>query len=104
MRYAGAHERKGPGVRLWFWGWLIAAAVIALVSALARDRASAPFAVGAVSAAALEAFGVAPGAQWIAFAGVSTIVFAVTNRAWYHPRHTTGGLGRHGAHRTDDEV
>lgn len=89
-------------MRLWFWGWLIAAAAIALVSAVARDRASAPFALGALCAAGLEALGISPGAQWIAFACVSMVVFAVTNRAWYRPRHAGRRLGRHGAHPTED--
>jgi membrane protein implicated in regulation of membrane protease activity len=88
-------------VRLWFWGWLIAAAAIAIVSAAARDRASAPFALGALTAAALEAFGISPGAQWIAFAGVSMVVFAVTNRAWYRPKHGSRRLGRHGSPPSD---
>jgi membrane protein implicated in regulation of membrane protease activity len=81
-------------MRLWFWGWLIAAAAIAFVSALMRDRASAPFAAGAALAAALEAAGMAPAVQWIAFAGGSAIIFLVVNQDRYRPRHTRGASAR----------
>ena len=81
---------------LWFWGWLISAAAIAVVSAVGRDRASAPFAVGAACAAALEAAGLTPAVQWIAFATVSAVVFVAANRAWYRPRHVRGGSASDG--------
>ena len=72
---------------MWFWGWLIAAAAIALVSAIARDRSSAPFAVGAAFAAILEALRLSPAAQWLAFAGVSAAVFIVINQRRHRRRH-----------------
>jgi membrane protein implicated in regulation of membrane protease activity len=99
VRYAtlGARSKgRGCGVRLWFWGWLIAAAAIALVSAAARDRSSAPFALGAACAAALEAAGLPPATQWLAFVGVSAAVFVVFNQHRYRRRHDSRGLGRHG--------
>jgi membrane protein implicated in regulation of membrane protease activity len=75
-------------VRDWFWAWLIAAVVIAAVSAITRDRYTAPWAVGAGTAAALEAFRVRPGWQWIAFLVVSGAVFiAVNGRGRYKGRH-----------------
>jgi membrane protein implicated in regulation of membrane protease activity len=83
-------------VRIWFWGWLVAAVAIAAVSALLRDRASFPFAIGAALAATLEAVGADPALEWAAFAGASFIVFAVANYARYRPRHAHRGLGNHG--------
>lgn len=83
-------------MRLWFWGWLVAAASIALVSAIVRDRASAPFALGAACAAGLEAAGLTPAAQWIAFVGVSVLAFLALNMHRYRPRHERHAAGRHG--------
>jgi membrane protein implicated in regulation of membrane protease activity len=84
-------------VRIWFWGWLTAAAAIAAVSALLRDRASFPFAIGAGLAAAFEAAGADPALEWLVFAGASFIVFAVANSSRYRPRHLRQGLARHDA-------
>ena len=83
-------------MRIWFWGWLVAAVAIATVSALLRDRASFPFAIGAALAAALEAVGADPVTEWLAFIAVSSIVFAVANYARYRARHQRRGLSRHG--------
>jgi len=88
-------------VRLWFWGWLITAVSIALVAAVTRDRASAPFSVGAAAAAALEAAGGTPGAEWLVFIGVSCVLFVATNRHVYVRRHGKNAAGRHGARRDD---
>ena len=90
-------------MHLWFWGWLIAAVAIALVSAVVRDRASAPFALGAGIAAALDAAGLPPAAQWIAFVGVSAAVFLVFNQQRHRRRHDRRGLGRHGERPPLDE-
>jgi membrane protein implicated in regulation of membrane protease activity len=84
-------------VRLWFWAWVIVAAGIAAGSALARDRSSAPFAVGAACAAALEAAGGTPGVEWLVFAGVSSVVFVAVNRKRHRRRHARTGGRRHGA-------
>jgi membrane protein implicated in regulation of membrane protease activity len=84
-------------VRIWFWGWLVAAIVIAAASALLRDRASFPFAIGAAIAAAIEATGADPLLEWVAFAVTSCVVFAVVNRQRYRPRHLRPGIGRHGS-------
>jgi membrane protein implicated in regulation of membrane protease activity len=90
-------------VRLWFWGWSIAAVAVAAVSAVFRDRASAPFAVGAACAAGLEAAGVGPAFQWLAFAGVSAAVFTAIMRVRYIPRHAARGPVRHGEASAEDE-
>ena len=83
-------------MRIWFWGWLVAAVAIATVSALLRDRASFPFAIGAALAAALEAVGAGPATEWLAFIAASSIVFAVANYVRYRARHQRRGLSRHG--------
>ena len=88
-------------MRLWFWGWVVVAVSIAVASALARDRASAPFALGATCAAALEAAGGSPGAEWIAFVSVSSVVFLAVNRRRHRRRHGYTGAGRHSVGRTD---
>jgi membrane protein implicated in regulation of membrane protease activity len=89
-------------VRVWFWAWAIAAVGIAVASVLARDRASAPFAVGAACAAALEAAGGTPGAEWIAFIVVSSVVFIAVNRRRHHRKHAWTGAGRHSVGHTGD--
>jgi hypothetical protein len=96
MRYAGPASDEGDaGVDLWFWGWLIASAAIALTSVVARDRASWPFAVGAACAAAFDAMGLPPAVHWFAFAGIGSVVFVIANRRRYLPRHNRAGQGRH---------
>jgi membrane protein implicated in regulation of membrane protease activity len=89
-------------LRVWFWAWLVVAAGIAVASAVARVRASAPFAVGAACAAALEAAGGTPGAEWLVFAGVSSVVFIAVNRKRHRRRHGWTGAGRHSAGHTGD--
>jgi len=89
-------------VRLWFWGWLIVAISIAAASALARDRASAPFALGAACAAALEAAGGDPAAEWIAFIVISSVAFVAVNRRRHRRRHGYTGTGRHSVGRAAD--
>jgi membrane protein implicated in regulation of membrane protease activity len=83
-------------VHIWFWGWLVAAVAMAAAGVAARDRAALPFAFGAGLAAALDASGLGPIVQWIAFVCASFIVFAVVNRRRHRPRHLRRGLGRHG--------
>ena len=78
-------------MRPWFWGWLVTFIVLAVVSALARDRASAPFAAGAAAATALEALRASPGWEWAAFLCVSMVLFVAVNRERYRGRHVPGG-------------
>jgi len=103
MRYAAPQATgRGPRVHLWFWGWLVTAAALALVSVLRRDRGTAPFAVGAACAAAADAAGLAPAVQWLAVLAVSSALFVLLNRRHYRARHGDRGLGRHRAH--EDEA
>lgn len=89
-------------MRVWFWAWVIVGVGIAAASAAARDRASAPFAVGAIGAAALEALGGTPAAEWLVFAGVSSAVFVALNRRRHRRRHGWTGSGRHSVGRAQD--
>lgn len=75
---------------LWFWAWVIVAAAIGVVSALTRDRFSAPWAAGAAVAAGLVALDAAPGWEWIAFIAVSSVLFVAINRVRYRGRHARG--------------
>jgi hypothetical protein len=68
------------------------------VSALRRDRGTAPFAVGAACAAAAEAAGIAIAVQWWLAVGVSAVLFVALNRRAYRPRHSGRNLGLHHAH------
>lgn len=77
-------------MRIWFWAWVIVAIAIAAVSALARDRYSPPWATGAAVAAGLEAVRADLAWQWMAFLGVSVVVFVAVNRARYVGRHVSG--------------
>jgi membrane protein implicated in regulation of membrane protease activity len=81
-------------VSLWFWAWVIVAAVAAVVAALTRDLYSAPWAVGALAAAGLEAAGAGPGWQWAAFLLLSSALFIALNRVRYAGRHSRGRTER----------
>ena len=87
-------------MRVWFWAWLVAALAIASASAVARDRASAPFALGAACAALAEALLRSPAIEWAAFVGVSSVVFLAVNRRRHVPRHGRRGIGRHSRERS----
>jgi amino acid transporter len=95
--------QEGARVRIWFWGWLVAAVAIAALSAVQHDRTSVPFAVGAGMAAALEAAGLDPTLEWLVFAGVSAAAFILLNYAGHRPRHSRRGLGRHGTGANHDD-
>jgi membrane protein implicated in regulation of membrane protease activity len=93
VRYAVSHDlvEEALRVRIWFWAWLLAGAVIAIVATATRDRYTAPWVAGAASAAGLEAFRVDPGWQWGAFFVVSAGVFLAVNRVErYRARHARG--------------
>lgn len=67
-------------MRIWFWAWVLVAAIVALVATATRDRYSAPWATGAAAAAGLEALRVPIGWQWAAFFAISAAVFLAFNR------------------------
>ncbi len=86
-------------MRIWFWAWVLVAVVIAVVTAVTRDRYGAPWAAGAAVAAALEAGRADPAWQWAAFLLVSASISVAVNRARYAGKHARGrsepGPGRH---------
>jgi membrane protein implicated in regulation of membrane protease activity len=92
-----AHKREGGKriVELWFWGWLVVAAAAAVVEAVIRDRSAVPFAVGAASAAGVEAMLGEPAWEWAVFIAVSSVLFVALNRRRYRKRHSHDPKGRH---------
>jgi membrane protein implicated in regulation of membrane protease activity len=66
-------------VRIWFYGWVLAAALIALVATAMRDRYTAPWAAGAAAAAGLEALRAPLEWQWGAFFVISAALFIAFN-------------------------
>lgn len=81
-------------MRPWFWGWLVAAVALAVVSALTRDRHTAPFAVGAFAVVGLEALRASPAVEWVAFVVVSGALYVLVNRRRYLGRHARRSAGR----------
>jgi membrane protein implicated in regulation of membrane protease activity len=77
-------------VQLSTWAWVITAVGIGGVSALARDRWTAPWAAGAAVAGVLDALGTGPGWPWAGFVLVSAVVFIIVNLRRYLPRHSRG--------------
>jgi len=69
-------------LHIWFWAWLVIAAVCALYELYAGEMLSLPWALGALSAAVLEFLGVPLAWQWVAFFAVS-FVFLVAMRRWW---------------------
>ena len=63
-----------------FWAWVAAAVLLALCEAVTGGLYIIPWSLGAALAAALEAFGVATGWQWLVFVGVSSVVLVVVQR------------------------
>jgi hypothetical protein len=76
-------SEKGRIVELSTWAWVTATIGIGVVSALARDRWTAPWAAGTATAALLDALG-----PWGGFLLVSAVVFLVVNVRRYLPRHS----------------
>jgi membrane protein implicated in regulation of membrane protease activity len=69
-----------------FWAWIATAVLLALCEAVTGGLYVIPWSLGALSAAALEALGVATSWQWIAFVCVSSVVLVVVQRVRHH-RH-----------------
>jgi membrane protein implicated in regulation of membrane protease activity len=70
------------------WAWVVTAVGIGGVSALARDRWTAPWAAGAAAAGVLDALGTAPGWPWAGLVIVSAVVFLIVNFRRYIPKHS----------------
>ena len=65
---------------LWFWAWVILAVIFALAESVTGGLLVLPWAFGAAAAAALEAFGVPIGWQWIVFIGLSSALVVAAQR------------------------
>lgn len=70
-----------------FWVWLVLAAILFIAEILTAGFFMLPFAVGAVSAAALEYLGLGLGWQWLSFIGVSIVLLVGLRR---FAEHVTG--------------
>ena len=64
-----------------FWAWVVLTVVLALAESINADLLVLPWSAGAAVAAALEAFHVASGWQWVAFLGISSAVLVIVQRA-----------------------
>lgn len=65
---------------LTFWAWIITAVIVFVAEILSTGWYLAPFGAGALCAAALNAAGVGAGWEWIAFAGISSVLTIVIRR------------------------
>lgn len=64
-----------------FWAWFALTVLLALGEAVTGGLFVLPWAIGAAVATALEALHVTSGWQWIAFIGVSMVLFVVVQRS-----------------------
>jgi membrane protein implicated in regulation of membrane protease activity len=63
-----------------FWAWVAVAVLLALGEAVTGGLLVLPWAIGGAAAALLEALHVDSGWQWIAFLGVSMVLFVAAQR------------------------
>lgn len=63
-----------------FWAWVAVAVLLALGEAVTGGFFVLPWAIGGAAAAILEALHVGSSWQWIAFIGVSMVLFVVIQR------------------------
>lgn len=83
---------------IWFWGWLAAGVIMAVIAAITRDTLVAPWAAGAFVAAGLSAAGVAPLWHWIGFLATSAVLFVALNRKRYIGKHRRARSRTRGDH------
>jgi membrane protein implicated in regulation of membrane protease activity len=74
-------DLKERRVELAFWAWVTVAVILAAGEILSSELYVLPFAAGAGVAAALTALDASAGWQWIAFAGVSSVLTVLIRRA-----------------------
>ena len=68
------------GVSVVFWAWTATAILLALGEAVTGGLLVLPWAIGAATAALLEASHVDSSWQWLAFVGVSLVLFVAGQR------------------------
>jgi membrane protein implicated in regulation of membrane protease activity len=66
--------RDGGCVNIWFWAWVLLAAIFAVMELFDRDYYTLPWAFGAAAAALLDALRVDVAWEWAAFFGLSSAI------------------------------
>lgn len=87
-------------MHIWFWGWLLLAGIFGVLELVDRRHLVLPWAIGAFTAALLEALGVWIGWQWVALVLVSSAVLVGIHRFRAPGRRSLGG--HRAAHRRSD--
>lgn len=67
-------------MHIWFWFWVLAAAVLLIAELLTRELLYAPFTAGAVAAGLMEWSGLPTDRQWLAFLGLSLALSVLLRR------------------------
>lgn len=67
-------------VEIWFWVWVLLAAILIIGEIFTAGFYLLPFGIGAASAALLEFLGVSIGYQWAAFILVSALMLVLLRR------------------------
>lgn len=67
-------------MQLWFWAWLLLAAIFAVLEIFDREYFTLPWAFGAAAAALLEALHAPLAWEWIAFLVLSSAVLVGIQR------------------------
>ena len=67
-------------VEIWFWVWVLLAAILMIAEIFTAGFFLLPFGIGAAVAALLEFLGVSVGWQWAAFVFVSAAMLVVLRR------------------------
>ncbi len=64
----------------WFWSWIVLVVVFTLGEAVTGGLLVLPWAIGAATAAVLDATGAGATAQWLAFVIVSSVLLVIAQR------------------------
>jgi membrane protein implicated in regulation of membrane protease activity len=67
-------------VQIWFWDWLLLAAIFAVMELFDRRYYTLPWAFGSAAAALLEALHAPIGWEWAAFVGISSVTLVGIQR------------------------
>lgn len=81
----------------WFWVWLGLVAVFTVAEIIEGGGFVGPWALGAAAAAVLEALSASITLQWLAFIGLSGLVFVIWRRTFYpvtRPQTSSAGAAR----------
>ncbi len=67
-------------MHIWFWAWLLLAAIFAVLELFDREYYTLPWAFGSACAALLEALHAPIAWEWIAFVGLSSAILVGIQR------------------------